>query len=519
MAKEKKNESTKITDFKTTRAKKLLNLYADDFATNSRYDRQGASRSKKVLTSAQVRDMLEKAYTGKVDDIVKLSKQLYATNPIYASVIDYLANMYMWRYKVTPHRVYSKGKPKEMKEDNYRKTYNLMLEVADGLSIETKFPSLLTLLFTQGSLFITTYTEEATQTINTLLLPNKYCRRVAETQYGTSIIEFDFSYFESLSLQPQQLKVYLKSFPKEFEQGYRHYLKDKTNNKWQELDPHFSSGFVLNENSIPTYFYILSGILDFERYQSNEIERSDNSLKYLVVHTMPIYQDQLIFEVDEVAAVHQSLKRVVDTGEKARLITTYGDVHVENIGDNALAEADTLEKSFKAIFHNAGFNSGIFTSDSVEALNMSLIRDKGMVWKYVQAILNFYNLVINNSFDFKGYQADIDILPISPYTYNDDIEVYKENASLGVGKLDYIIAAGTKQKHIEDTFELESFLHLERITPLQSSYTQTAEDRKDEDGDSDKSDSKDKADPKKSGIEPLDDDKEKPVEKEDESER
>ena len=74
--------------------------------------------------------------------------------------------------------------------------------------------------------------------------------------------------------------------------------------------------------SIPTYFYLLGGILDYEKYQDNELERHDNLLKYLVVHTMPHYEDNLIFEVDEVEAIHKSLKRIVDTGEKARLITT-----------------------------------------------------------------------------------------------------------------------------------------------------------------------------------------------------
>ena len=63
-----------------------------------------------------------------------------------------------------------------------------------------------------------------------------------------------------------------------------------------------------------------------------------------------------------------------------------------------------------------------------------------------------------------------------------------------------MVASGVKQKHIEDTFELETFLDLSRITPLQSSHTQTADDRKDEEDTSEDS----KEDSKTSGIEPLD---------------
>jgi hypothetical protein len=249
--------------------------------------------------------------------------------------------------------------------------------------------------------------------------------------------------------------------------------------------------------SIPTYFYLLGGILDYEKYQDNELERNDNLLKYLVVHTMPHYEDNLIFEVDEVEAIHQSLKRIVDTGEKARLITTYGDVHVDRISENDTSENQVLSKAFAAIFNNAGFNSGLFTGDSVTALEMSLIRDKGRVWKHVQSLLNFYTIAINNWFEFKDYQADIDILPISPYTYNDDIVKYKENATLGVGKLDYFIASGIKQKNIQDQLQLESFLKLNEITPMQTSYTQTADDRQEESKgeDTDKKDNKTEVEP------------------------
>jgi hypothetical protein len=76
---------------------------------------------------------------------------------------------------------------------------------------------------------------------------------------------------------------------------------------------------------------------------------------------------------------------------------------------------------------------------------------------------------------------------------------YKENATLGVGKLDYFIASGIKQKNIQDQLNLESFLKLDQIVPMQTSYTQTAVDRQEE-GVEDKPEDKDN----KTGIEPTD---------------
>ena len=272
--------------------------------------------------------------------------------------------------------------------------YNLMINVVDGLMIETQFPNLLTALYINGSVYLTTYCNPDSLTIDTLVLPDAYCRKIGETQYGSGIIQFDFSYFDQYTSEVD-LKDALKMFPKEFTKLYNRYKKDRTD-KWQTLDPRFSTGVLLNEYGIPTYFYLLGGILDYEQYQDNELERNENLLRYLVVHTMPHYEDKLIFEMDEVKAIHQSIKKIVDTGDKARLITTFGDVHVDRIADEDTTANEVLAKAYEAIFHNAGFNSAMFISDSVTALEMSLIRDRAKVWRYVNQFLNFYTIAINN---------------------------------------------------------------------------------------------------------------------------
>lgn len=502
-----KKDEEKLTQFRKDRVKIIETLYADEPSTARRYNRTTSGGSKMPKTAVEVRKILQDSFSN-TDKAVQVSQNLYATNLIYANTIDYLCNMFMWRYKVTPHKLYGKSKAKDkktIKDDEYLLNYHLMLEVVDGLSIETKFPALLRNIFVNGAVYFTTMINEESYTVDTLLLPNKYCRKIGETQYGTALIQFDFSYFQDIGLSETQLKEYFKSFPKEFEKNFRRYQKD-ANLRWQDLDPHVSSGLMLNDYGIPTYLYIYGSILDYEQYQDNELERNENALKYIVVQTMPHYEDKLIFEMDEVKALHQSMKKVIDKGDKARLLTTFGTINVEKLSENDTVENEVLLKAFKAIFNNAGFNSNIFTSDSVTALKYSLIRDRGLVWKYIQALSSFYSIAINNWFDFKTLQADIDILPISSYTYEDDIKIYKENATLGVGKIDYLVASGIKQKNIEDVLDLENRLQLDRIAPMQTSYTQTAEDRKAEEEESNPS--KEKPTSEKSGIEPTDNNEE-----------
>ena len=141
-----------ITKFKTSRAKTLETLYSDDKSSQRRYDNRTRYKAGVHKTAAAVREALSRVADGTDREaVVEASSKLFVTNPIYASVINYLSDMYMWRYKVVPHKVYTNSKAKAKKVlpvDNYRLMYNLMLEVVEGLSIETKFPTLLTLTST-----------------------------------------------------------------------------------------------------------------------------------------------------------------------------------------------------------------------------------------------------------------------------------------------------------------------------------------------------------------------------------
>lgn len=76
-------------------------------------------------------------------------------------------------------------------------------------------------------------------------------------------------------------------------------------------------------------------------------------------------------------------------------------------------------------------------------------------------------------FKFGSYQLSFRVLPISPYNEKEKLELYRANASLGVGVIDLIVASGTRQVDIEATLQLEESLDLvNRLKPLHSSHTQ-----------------------------------------------
>ena len=108
MAKKYKNEQTELQQdaanfasnpeqFRINRVKKLKELYSDEPSLKRRFDQTATYKSGTYTTAKSIREALDKALSNRLS-VVETSKKLYAVNPIYASVIDYISNMYMWCY-------------------------------------------------------------------------------------------------------------------------------------------------------------------------------------------------------------------------------------------------------------------------------------------------------------------------------------------------------------------------------------------------------------------------------------
>ena len=77
------------TQFRINRANKIKEIYADEVSTDRRFNRTISTSGNKLNTAAQVRDALNKALQDS-SKVVQMSRELYAKNPIYMQIIDYL---------------------------------------------------------------------------------------------------------------------------------------------------------------------------------------------------------------------------------------------------------------------------------------------------------------------------------------------------------------------------------------------------------------------------------------------
>ena len=153
-----------------------------------------------------------------------ISETLYDTNLVYQKILNYYTSMYYWRYVTTPRLI--KGN-KKLNHTEYSEMYNTMLEISDGMSIEVTFPRILLKLFQDGQVFLYAAKDTTSKTITTLILPAKYCRTGLRTQFGTTIVEFDFSFFAKQGLNKEEIVQLLAAFPDEFAEKYDLYCSGK----------------------------------------------------------------------------------------------------------------------------------------------------------------------------------------------------------------------------------------------------------------------------------------------------
>ena len=408
------------------------------------------------------------------DDIANISNFAYSTDSNYSAIIDYYADMFLWRYYYFPVQIRDTAS-----EADYAEMYNLMTEIIDGLTIEVTFPMILAKLQREGVVYLYTQRNTPSKTISTIILNPKYCRPIMMSQYATGIFQFDTQYFDDLGFRDEALELILDFFPDELTDAYRAY-KTGSGEKEVLLDGRFSTFIQLNENSFPNKLSVLRSLFDYRKYRENEVERSSAQLDRVITHKIPSHDGDLLFELPEVRALHKSMSRIItnnNTNRRTRLMTTFGDVTVHPMQAESSVQNQNLEKGHETIFRTAGLNTSLFTGATKEALDYSLTRDQSYVWKHIQQLINFYNLTINNLYNFKGYQIELTMLPITHYNTQNVMEMYRRNAEYGIGRIESVVASGTKQKHIPHKSKLEEFLKLDEVLkPLKSSHTRSGND-------------------------------------------
>lgn len=377
MAKEKTKikNTDKVLDM-ADRRKQIASLYdGSDAALGSRFGKNARIAQGKRFDEKELTRILENVggRGAKKSEYISLGNYAYATEPTFKNIVDYLANMFLWRYYYFPVKIREKAD-----ERAYGELYALMTEIIDGLSLETTMPEIIAKLLREGSVFLYAVKNTSSKTISTIMLNPEYCRPVMMSQYGTGIFQFDVTYFDSLKVDEKELVELLDLFPDELVKMYVDY-KRGSGPRWNVVDGRYSTYVIMNQEEFPSYLSTLRGIFDYDEYRRNEVERNDAQLDVLVTHKIPTYENRLLFELPEVKGLHRSMSRSLAKNPRVRLMTTFGETQIHQLQENDKISVEVLEKAQEAIYDAGGLNSNLFMGATDESLKIALTKDQSAV--------------------------------------------------------------------------------------------------------------------------------------------
>ncbi len=428
-----------------------------------------------LLNLENVRKVIANSETN-LAEAIKLSQTLYYRDGTYSGLIDYLAYMYYYRYTVVPQAL----EPLETLDTNYGAIYHQMLSIVDGWNLSVTFPEIIKEVLISGSAYIY-LNKNKFNALETVILPREYCKMGLMTQLGTISVVFDYTYFKDLAgklVDGMTMEEHvLPLFPKEFAKGYKLFLQDEQLYKTQILDSRYASVVYLNSKGIPPKLKAALGVANYDKIAANEIKQSDNELVNILTHQIPMYDGDTIFDVDEALEIHAALAKALSREKSLKVLTTFGNTELISLRSKNANDREASRNAYKTIFYDAGLNDSLFIGETEHSLTASIKKDEAYIWQLIQKLQLFYTIATNNLYNFKPYQVQVSILPITRYNEQTQQAKFLEYAALGVGKLQAIVSIGIKQSEVVAQAELENFLRLNEILiPLQSAYTLSSED-------------------------------------------
>lgn len=316
--------------------------------------------------------------------------------------------------------------------------------------------------------------EVTDKSISILDLPIFYCRSRFKDKEGNDIVEFNVTYFETITDKDFRKKA-LAAYPKEVVNWYRRYKARKTNDPWCYISTETGICMSLVDDK-PIFLNIISAELEYDDAKEINRERDLEEIRKILVQHIPHLPDGgLLFEPDEALEMHKGTVDMTKKNENLSVLTTYADVDAivsKTSNDNAL---NSVDKALANIYATAGSSSQLFGTESNLSLSTSITNDMALMMILAQKLENFITSIINNKFGNSNVTFTYKILPISHYNQKDYVETSLKLANSGYSFLLPALALDISQRELSNIKDLENnVLKLkEKLQPLSTAFTET----------------------------------------------
>jgi hypothetical protein len=407
--------------------------------------------------------------SGQPEELKDLSVSFFYSSGFYRRFILYYATFLKYTPVIIPHM---SGNQKSITDTKYSKRYYESLEFFNKLNFEKLCQNFTLKVMVEGA-YYGILRDYGADGVGIQDLPFDYCRTRFKTPDGIDIVELNLQYFDNIRDKVLRDQC-LATFPPDVEKAYNAY-KNRNESKWYMLEPGVGIHFCLYEER-PFMLNVIPAIIDFDEYRELEKDKDKQELKKILVQEMPITSDgELVFDPEEVQEMHRGVVGMLKKNKDIDVLTSFGDVSLEDMQDARSVITNNLEKIEKTIYSEAGVSKQVFAADGNLSLEKSIQNDMALMMYLAGSYSIWLSYVLNQHFGDNKINFTAKILPVSYYNNDEYISKTLDMAQYGYSFLVPSVALGLNQSEITDIKRLEiELLKLDvELIPLQSSHTQS----------------------------------------------
>lgn len=434
------------------------------------------SRFAKSRKPIEKEDIIRALNMNNLKELRHFSEVFFRTSGIYSRLCRYMAYLFKYDWFITPIVDKEKAKEKNVVDNWYKASKYL-----DNSDLKIFFSKVALEVIKKGC-YYGYMLEDCKDRLSVQQLPVDYCRSRYEIN-GIPAVEFNMKFFDDKFNDPDYRIKVLKLWPKEIQQGYMLYLKDKLPkdckddvNGWLLLDPKKTVKFNLSGSDCPIFACVIPKLLDLEAAQELDRKKMLQEILKIIIQKMPIDKNgDLIFDVEEAQQLHSNAVAMLGDAIGVDVLTTFADVEVADLSDKGnVSTVDQLNKVERTVYNESGTAQNLFNTDGNTALEKSIANDEATMSNLIYQMERFGNLVLERFEKNAGkITFRFQLLPTTIYNYKDLSKAYKDLTSIGFSKLLPQVALGQSQSVVLMTAFLENdYLDLNDVfVPPQMSST------------------------------------------------
>ena len=407
--------------------------------------------------------------SGSVEAQIILSRNYFRRGGFYQRLLLHYATLLKYTSLLIPNPSFGKN----LSESYITKKYNSAVTFIDNANLPKLFTHIAIKALRDGCYYgvIQGVTDKS---ISILDLPVFYCRSRFKDKEGNDIIEFNVTYFDTITDKEYKKKA-LAAYPRDVANYYRRYKTRKVNNPWCYISPSVGICMSLVDDR-PMFLNIIAAEEEYDDAKSINRERDLEEIRKILVQHVPHLQDGgLLFEPEEAVEMHKGAVDMLKKNENLSVLTSYADVDAivsKTSNDNAL---NSVDKALSNIYAEAGSSSQLFGTDSNLSLSTSITNDMALMMILAQKLETFITSIINEKYGNSNVTFTYKILPISYYNQKEYAETSLKLANSGYSFLLPALAMDISQRELNNVKDLENdVLKLkEKLLPLSTSYTET----------------------------------------------